>query len=330
MDELLAYVNEYNGSSDVFISLYAFKEVLRVEDRIRINYQSAIVDKLFVDLDGARKTGEAKKPLRAYEDAQVLHEWACGENYKHIPFFSGNCYQVYFFLEENLKNPPIAIKNFLAHLGRSLHILIDPKIRGNMAQLVRYPDTWNPKGRRFCISPPNFAELSHEEIVRLARKQQGKIHIYGYRLLDLSPWDKDMPLPSEYCEPVKWTPELSAKMDKVVTNLGQLDIPLCIKRLMTFPELGYEGRWIVITYFCEMGMPRAATHKIMESFLSAKKFRHCTQEEAWGHGGMINYIYNKAEFDEENEGYALWSCAKLREYGYCVEGCDRKHPIYDV
>jgi hypothetical protein len=329
IDELLEYVNTQNGYNDVFVSCYAFREVQNIEEgRVRINYRTAVVDKIFVDLDGTRKSGEDKNPQRAHDDAQIIHRWGRNNGYLHIVLYSGNCYQLYFFIKQNLKNPSIAIKNFLAHLASQLGVLIDPKIRGNLAQLVRYPDTYNPSGRRYCISLADFKSLTHRKIRRIAKQQMHTITLYGKELLDISQWDKEMPFVGERVEPIKWTPELEERMTAAMEKFKKLDVPPCIKRLMSIPTLGYEGRWIVIVYLCERGVPREVAHKILQGFLTPEKFRHCTQDEAYSYGGMINYIFARAAHDEEDGGYYMWACKKMREYGYCVEGCKRTHPCY--
>jgi hypothetical protein len=329
MGELLTYVNLQNGTNDVFVSLYQYTEGDRLSGKFRVDHASAVVDKLFLDLDGRiNDEAEEKNPLKAFEDAQRIHAWALDHHYRHAVFFSGSCYQIYFLIERNLQYPSNAMGTFLQHFGKEHNVLIDKKIRGNLAQLVRYPNTWNPKGQRFCVCLKDFEHLTHQQILRIARKQQpGGIILYGDTLLDLKPWDTKPLGLEDRVESVNWTPQFAAQLEEKVRFFKSSDIAPCVQRLMTNQHLGYEGRWLIIVYLHERALPKSITVAILQSFLSPKKFIHCTRGEAQMDGGMVNYIYNKAD-ENGGEGYYMWSCEKMQQNGYCVKGCTRKHPIY--
>jgi hypothetical protein len=338
--DLLTYINTYNGTNDVFVSAYRFSTIIKNKKGYpQPDYKTAIVDKIFIDLDGCRKaersnkrtgkkTGEPKNPKRAHDDAQRIHAWALEHDYLHLIHFSGKCYQIFIFIEQNLKNPQIAMKNFLKVLERKLHVYIDRQLRGRLEQLVRYPDTWHPKGRRFCISVPNFSKMTHLQIMNMAKKQRHCLNFYGSKKIDISEWDRPIQMDEPRLEPVKWDPKFAEQVENIVRIFKAYEIPLCMQRLMTVPNLGYEGRYLLITYLHEMMIPVEATEQILKSFLSPKKYRHCVHEEAFAYGGQPRYIYSRAD-ENGGDGYYMWSCAKMRDYGYCVRGCRRSHPIYE-
>jgi len=319
LDEMLEEVNKRNGYCDIFTSEYAFKEIRRVGKSSKGVYETAIVDKIFIDLDGS-SANKTKDPLRAYADCVKLHRFFSKKDILHTVFFSGNCYQLHVFIENNLKNPQGAIRTYLDMLETSQHTLIDKKTRGSLAQLVRVPGTLNTKGRRFCISIKNFLKKSHEEILREAKVQSSRVFFYGSGLLDISRFDSE-PLFKERVDFDGWPDETSIKIKSI---LGKLDIPPCIQRLMSIKDLGYEGRFLVIVFLKESGVPPKVTERVLKSFLSRRKFYHCTREEAVSHGGMVNYIYNRGS----DLGYYMWSCEKMRQNDYCVKGCKKKHPVY--
>ena len=188
IQEFLDKINKFNGKSTVFTSLYAFSLI----SENHINYESAKVKQLFFDFDNEGCLNCVRK----------FHNYLIEKDLMHCIFFSGGGFHVYVAVEypNFLKNKKISVTNAQINLTDILGFKIginedsdvDAHIIGNVAQLVRVPNTFNLKRRVFCIPiSSEDLKLSFEEIKEKAKTQNPKIYIYGKKFFDISPFDSE-------------------------------------------------------------------------------------------------------------------------------------------
>ncbi len=185
-------------------------------------------------------------------------------------------------------------------IGINEHSDMDGHVVGNIAQLIRVPNTWNLKRKKFCIPVcGKDLETSLENIQNLSTKQRhinGSWIYDGSKEFDLAPYDKE----------------------KVERNLNIDVMPLegksgievnteeflpCMKSLLTKKLIKHKQRYYLILYCKELGIPLNDTVALLRKFLPQKTFHHCVHEE---HQPMFiykrsNLIFPKCETLELEE-----------------------------
>ena len=298
IQEFLDKINQCNGFTDVFTGLYSLGQVSQGKQ----NYDSVRVKHLYFDLDNGR----------SLENTRKLHNYLMDKNLKHQMFFSGGGEHVYIKCNypNLLQNKRVTIYNAVMDIAQQLnlnvgideHSDIDSHTVGNIAQLVRVPNTYNPKRKRFCI-PLKEEDLKLElvEIQQLAKKQRFiKDCIYGSESLSLEVFDgstrKSQQIDSEVVEG-------SIGIQKL--NIEAL--PNCIKQLLHKGELKHRERYLVILYCQKIGLPLQDTIQLLQCYLSPQIFQHCIYEEH-----QVENLFSRCDFH-------FPSCEKLQNEGLCSE-----------
>jgi hypothetical protein len=300
--DMLSKVNQWNGKMDIFTSLYALS---RVQEGRQDFDSYAQVDHIFWDLDDHGS---------AYENVKKLHSYLVEQNYLHCINFSGGGFHIYVASHNGyrLKNKRVAIDNAMTSISRKLGLKIgihdsddiDARTVGNVSQLVRLPNTYNIKRKRFCIPlTHNDLNLPFEEIKKMAEKQKfvGEEWFIGENFLDLEPFDgfekvrniTNMPIDTEDCLGIE--------------NINLEVFKPCVKvLLMSGKKLSHGERYIIITYLREQGIPIKDTVEILRKYLPSSNFYHCVREER-----QPITIYSRADL-------VFPSCEKLQADGYCT------------
>jgi len=303
MDEMLKKVQLYNGRTHVFTSLYSFDKIF--ENGIP-DYDSARIEHIYFDLDNGT----------CMDSAQKLHEFFLERDLLHTMFFSGAGFHLYLAVQypNQLKNKKSAIFNAVVELADKLkfkvgineHSDIDAHTVGNVAQLVRVPNTYNVKRRRFCI--PIYHEDFEKDMqhfYQLAKTQRMPIKVYGSVKLDLSVFDREPKV--KYRIPSIDTGQ-SLGVDKI--NVDAF-LP-CIQALLTKKNLKHRERFIVITYCKEIGLPLRDCILLLKKYLPNRTFQHCVFEER-----QPLFIYRRADL-------MFPSCGRLMSTGACQEDCQKR------
>jgi hypothetical protein len=301
MSEFIDRVNRYNGKTDVFVSLYSFDSL---KPNGRPNYDSAKIQWLYFDLDNEN----------CLQSAQILHTYLMENDICHMIFFSGRGFHFYISvvypnLLQNKKDTILnAVTDIADKLGFKIGIDdsadIDGHTIGNIAQLVRVPNTYNPKRQRFCIpiTSLDLKSLNFEEFKNLALTQRKISNVYGETSLDVKQFDVESKLRFEVP-----TEDLGGELD-LELNIEKF-LP-CVKALLNRKVNKHRERFYIITYCKELGLPLKDTVKLLLKYLPAKTFVHCAHQER-----QPIWIYRRGDLN-------FPSCELLKKEGYCVrENC---------
>lgn len=293
--EFVKKIDKYNCVIDCYSTIYSIKE--------KRKYNTAIIDKVFFDLDA---------PKTCWEATKKLHNKLLDKNLMHVVLFSGGGFHVYVFTTGcDLENPKDAIRSAQHELAREARITIgkpkkcdvDEHVIGDIARIARIPNTYNFRRKKFCIYliKEDF-DKTLQEIRDLGVKQRFVFEIFGERKLDLKRFDyKSIEMDSS----LKYVdPEVEYEGYNDLLNR----LPPVIKKLLNDHRDGHRDRYLTILAMKEVGFPKNITIKICRNFWSLKKFNHAV----YGHGhSQFNYIYNRGDLFFPNwetlksEGYYL-------------------------
>ena len=291
----LSFINNSNGKKKaVYTSVYSFREI--DETGKKPKYETANIDKLFFDFDD--------KSCDAWKECNTLHQECKKRDIKHTIVMSGRGYHLYIFTK--LYNPQYVrsvIYNAQMSFVKELKLNVDRQVIGNPAQLARVPNTYNLRGRRFCI-PLTEVDFNKGDIFckekALKQNLSKQDMIIGKQLLDLKQFDKIDKEDIEFLESL----ELESSKNIVIGNLEP-----CIEKILNNPDMCYNERYLIILYFKEKGYTREEVYKILKEKLSNKKFRHCIFEEK-----QLQYLF-------EREDLMFPKCRVIKNMGFCCEKC---------
>lgn len=314
------YIRKYIKHTDLYISVYKFLEVDESGNLVR---DSAIVDKVFFDLDSENWLSDLWK----------LHAW-CKENGNllHRAQFSGRGAHFFIFCDSNIENKKMAIGNFQRYLTKELEIDIDKKIIGDIARIFRYPNTYNFKAGRFCIPIPPEAldkKYSKDWFYRMATRQQKFNGWSGSKLLSLNPYDE---LAMLYSEVEEEDMQLQDIDESIETEYSEF--PPCAKSWLSTPLLTDYGKFMLALFlrdqlYLSYSFDSKEVISIMKKSLSNGEFNHYfgtskgdLKRRHYGHMGKKFYALWKND-------YYMPDCLALQHKGLCPADCGRRHPIYN-
>jgi hypothetical protein len=296
--EFLEKINIHNRRTTCFTSLYAFD---KINFDGKPDYDSARITHIFIDLDN----GQSR------ENIVKLHDYLMKNDLLHTMFFSGGGYHCYVATKypNFLKNKKSAIFNAVTDvsdkvglkIGINEHSDIDAHTVGNIAQLVRVPNTWNFKRKKYCI-PINETHLqSLQELEYSYDHQNNWVTNYGHEYLDLESYDRE--------------PDVKYRMPEVdygdsigIENININSFLPCIKRLLTEKfNKGHRHRFYIITYCKELGLPLKDTIMLLKKYLEPRVYHHCCTEER-----QPIFIYRRGDL-------CFPSCQKLKQEGLCFD-----------
>jgi len=298
-NELLNYVNKYNGIKDVYTSLYAFQELYNLQKITstgntfsieKPNYSSAIVDKAFFDFDGEK----------SLENTSILADYLEEKSIGHHIFFSGGGFHIYIDIDmkksSKLKNKKGALLGFQKHLINKLGLETDEHVIGDLARITRYPNTYNTKRKRFCIPLQNEELLwGIFKIKEMAKKQRFLNNGTTGKKINLKPFDV-----KTVCG---YSEELPSFSLSKTPDLDNIDLPECVRRSIR-EDMGYRDRFLLILFLKEKGLMLNEVTSILKKVLNEKKFRHSMYEER-----QPEYIFSR--------DLMFPSCGHLKNEGRC-------------
>lgn len=302
--EFLDKVNKYNGKMNVYTSLYSFTK-LKADGKP--DYDTAKIHHLFFDLDNGNYLRNAIK----------LDQYLKRKDLAHTIIFSGGGIHIYVAVEPTiLKNKKATILNAITKIADDIGLKIgingdsdlDGHTVGNIAQLVRVPCTFNIKRKKFCIPLSDgylYTDWDLETLYKEALKDpiNKSLQIIGKNMIDLSNYDRE-PQSIYEMPPIDYS---SVGID----NLNDEKFLPCIKNLLAKKLIKHRERYIVITYFKEIGLPLADSIILLRKYLSPKTFQHCVNEER-----QPMWIYRRSDLQ-------FPSCNKIKEEDLCDSTCKR-------
>jgi len=258
-------VKKWNKKIDCYASVYRIAN--------KRDYQSAIIDKLFFDLDGKEAREATKK----------LEQWLIGEGFEFITLFSGGGYHVYVACEiRNLKNKKNAVRNAQEFIIIEAGIIgkVDRHVIGDIARIARISNTWNIKRKKECV-----------EIFRVeGNKFDLEVFDTDEVLYGFSNFEEDEKIPFK----------------KDAMNAYMKILPPVIKGLLTTMRCGWRDRYYTILAIKEVGLSKEICQNLCKYYWTPQKYHHCVCDE-----GQIDYIYNRNNLFFPNwstvkaEGYQL-------------------------
>ena len=308
----LDFINIHNGKKKaVYSSVYSFANVISKvgEKKYKPNYDSAVVDKIYFDFDD--------KSCNAYEECNNLHKECLKQNLKHVVVMSGRGYHCYIFLKKNKLNyPKEAIKEAQNYFINKLNLTVDPQVIGNVAQMARIPNTYNPKAKRFCIPLTKGQFEKGDYIIKINAKKQNFVdNIYiGEKLFDISKFDNK---PTNGFDALRLNSESLLPRQCSSENGGvKVETPPCIQYLLNKETKGWKDRYLIILYYKEKGLMINDIYKILEEHLSEKKLYHCVKEER-----QLQYLFGRDDL-------CFPSCDIMEQEDRCPGKCKFKDKLY--
>jgi len=285
-------------------------------------YDSAIIDRVYVDCDNKIIIGKDENNKAIYEPVEEngyrplmkIHDWCVKKGYIHAPYLTGNGYNIYIATKPNfmIRNKKSCLHNAQSWLCKDeLNIVVDTQIFGDIARISRIPFTWNFKAGRICIPlTPSIIDKGDEFIKTIAQDKhkvkqlQKECNFYGSEFWDISQFD--MP-EFKYRDPLPIEQDIDPEVIKNMSADLADGAPDCVKLALSNPFLGWELRKDVIVGLRDNGYLLEETIVILKKHLSPKKFRHCMSPQD---GRQPFYLYGR-----ENMMFPTWE--SMRAKGMC-------------
>lgn len=268
-EELVRLINIYNGVANCYSTVYMFEELDESDNwRKKPDYNTAIIDRVFLDFDGDN----------AFENMKIVHEKLLKENIKHHVNFSGNGYHIFIYTEKNeLKYKKLA----LARYAISLTDDQDMQVVGDIARLVRIPNTLHLGTKLYCINITHEDIMSGEKAIRKkAIRPHPNLEIMGEKLVNLAPFD--------YPEENNFETSDTGFSDGLELPP---EIPGCVEHAMKSSNPGYYQRFLYFTYMRDLDFSMKSALEMVEKKWSVKKMRHCLKTERQPQNIWRNGIY---------------------------------------
>lgn len=307
-----------NPNENLYMSVYQFAELTQSKPV----YDSAITDKIFIDLDS---DGHATLTNETWRDLQVLLDWCKKESTEERPlvpqiFFSGGSgYHVIFTLSRpflEIKDPKI-----VQHLTKKIREnsgsnAIDLQANNGFTQLRRIPNTQHQRTKLYCIPLSLDEAYNYEplEILRIAQKPRKGFKVNTSKSIY---FDEVISFVRRLSENPSLRKKLADKKNKLldkridyIEKQGLAPIRTCIQKLFTKENPTFQERtWIAAELLrCNYG-GRTDTggyetihlHQIFRNF---DKYDYGTSE----------YHFKKMI----DKGLYAPSCKMLQEVGLCT------------
>lgn len=309
-------LNKYKTFSNIYHSIYWFRETEKKLNRIGPNYETALINRVVLDMDAFEKTRirkgnkefESYTP-RALDDMRKLEEWAEEKDLIRKYRLSGGGFYFIF----SARGHPLKLRDFEINLQNELNIRIDISTIGDTSRMMRATNSFNFKEHRNCYCIPIKREELYwkfEDIKRLAEKPRFEEFVYGNNIHDFSNCKIDKE--KIKLKRLKFTLTNGEKYDanKILLNYGwELD-DFCptIKGILSLGHVGNALRFEVLKYLKTIVKVKYEDAvKILASILKEEGYHSAVE-------GQARYVYAKdKQFNPD------W---KLKQLGYCDPNCD--------
>jgi len=317
MKQFIKLVNANLSSANIYTNVYNFTSFKHPS--LHPEYDSAVIDRLYFDIDPRVREGDVWRNIPAYEHMLRVHQWCRKHDYLHFPRFTGSGYDVIIAINPNIyiQNKKECVSNAQSWLCNNLDIEMDKQVKGDLARIHRIDNTFNHKetARRFCIPLSEGIINSGEDNIReVAKKQNFKSNWYGTKYWNIEEFDApqlmfdDSPALIDIEMPEGYFTDLSKS------------IPECVRNLLAKKSLGWKERRTVILNLRDNCYLLTEAISILKKYLSMHKFTHCIRDERQPH---YLYQHGKYLFPNKGELLSLGACP-YNDNSYCVKarfGC---------
>lgn len=338
MQQFKKVVNAYWRTNNLYTSIYHFKSFHEVPEnnnqfdgsgqfqrskaRFKINYESAIIDKIFFDFDADDEKGISLE--ESFNQTLALHSYLLQKDLMHCVNFSGDGFHVFLFTKNGnqlvLKRD--ALTNAQNYFVNKLNLTsFDTQIQDNISRLCRIVNTHNFRTGRWCV-PLTTKYLKPgmlAEIIKLSQHQFYEFEFFGHELYDILQWDKQTSIKQE-------SKSFVSVSRSYTVPLANIEVPQCVQKLVNKGKRGEHlrqtERYLIILWFKENNciyeelirfindnFKGRTGHDVTDSF-------HCVDEEKQPY-----YIYR-------NDEYTFPSCDRLRNLDLCRIVCTMREKLY--
>lgn len=313
------YIQYWIRRCPVYISVYKFLYVDR--ETGQPDRKSAWIDKIFLDFDDENWL----------ENILALHRWCEEREIIHRAHFSGRGGHFFIFTDPRVKFKSSAVRNCQMWLKQNIAPNLDARGCASTSRIFRYPNSWNFKGRRYCIPISNRIlneNLTIDILRELARKQRFVDSWFGTNLLSLKRWD---------IAELMYEEDQTIEFDLVDINpnvaIDFPGFPPCVQSWMSTPDLDDYGKFLLVLFLKDQILidDTFSTQEIisiLKKCLSAGEFDHYFGN---GKGNLPrrHYGHRGTKFRKTMErSYYMPACRTIKMKGYCPGDCGRSHPIY--
>ena len=251
--------NKHKAFSNVHHSIYWFteKEEKFNHDgtflRWGPDYNTAVVNKINLDLDSYRTIRLGEKIIEAYTDEGLLSirrfaDWCNKHNYMREYVFSGGGFYGIVMADGH----PLKLRDGMLSLGREADIAIDPATVGDTSRMRRVLNSFNFKEHRkcYCISlRESELSLDYNRIRALAEKPRFRQKfIYGTESFSLRSYkiDEDKIKKKQLLIKIRE----NSDADEILKKYGWETKEFCdpIKHILSLDYVGHYLRYELIKY----------------------------------------------------------------------------------
>ena len=237
-----------NMLGDFFVSVYSFKDPF--------NYETAVVDKVFWDVD--ERSGEAMRLLNSYYS-----------EYERVFVATGNNFHMYVAIEKLDEYKKPSLYAHISDVEKELGVRNDPATKGNLAQMGRVPGSVNTKNGNVCLYFDPY-EWSYSKSPVVLRGKKLKLEKVEYESLDKG----HILVCQQLSSSVIMDFDSDALFDALKRKYGKLEDPGHFSRMNMLRRLRNEG------------VPPTVARRYMYWSLPPNKVRAMEQEK------MIERIYS--------------------------------------
>lgn len=319
--DALRDINRFKGYSNVYHSIYWFRETEEKYDFLTgkthtgPNYESAIVDRVVLDLDSFIKTKVGNNKYESYthralDDIRKLEQWADEKDLlRQYRFSGGGFYFMFSAVGHALK-----LRDFELNLRNELDVNIDVSTIGDASRMMRVTNSYNFKDLRGCFCIPLKQEeiyLEYDEIKQLAKEARyKKRYIYGRKSHNFT----------------------GCKIDKDKIKLKRLKIDLSKAQTMDANEILNKYGWEV-NDFCDtikgiIGMGHVGNSLRIELIKYLKTIVKLSFEDCvtvivslLGSEGIHSAVEGQTKY--AYRGSWTFNPDKLKGLGYCPYDCNK-------
>lgn len=319
INDALRDINKYKSFSNVYHSIYWFRETeqkfdfLSGENKEGVNYETAIIEKVVLDLDAYEKkkingnTYDAYTD-RALEDVRKMEEWCGSQNLMREYRFSGGGFYFIF----SAQGHALKLRDFEIWLKQNLHVNIDESTVGDSARMMRVTNSFNFKEHRKCFCIPLKQDeiyLNYATIKKLAKKPRYRErYIYGENTYDFGHHKIDET--KVQLKELRINLKEKYDADDILNNYGWSVKDFCetIQGILSLQHKGNYLRYEFIKYL--KTIVRVSFEdcvKIIASLLGNEGIHSAVERQA-------KYIYSRN---------MVFNPKKLKGLGYCKPDCNK-------
>lgn len=323
--DALRDINKFKRYSNVYHSIYWFREIEEKFDYLTgnthkgPNYETAIIDRVVLDLDAFIKTKNNDKSFESYthkalEDTRKCEEWAeKNDILRQYRFSGGGFYFIFSAIGHALK-----LRDFELNLRNELDINIDVSTIGDSSRMMRVTNSYNFKNLRKCFCIPLKQEeiyLEFDEIKKLAQKPRYRErYIYGRKHHDFSQCKIDKDKIKLKRLKINLSEARTTDANEILKKYGWEIDDFCdtIKGIITMGHVGNSLRIELIKYLKSIvKVSFEDCVKLMVSLLGSEGV-HSAIEGQTKYAYRGSWIFNPDKL--KGLGYCPWDCMKCLNY----------------